>query len=87
MKPGDTIWPCTSIIRVAVRPASLPIEEARHAADAGALREFVERRVAFAQGDYLLVVGERGKQIAEPPDSAEVDGRLRKLTLAPSRFQ
>ena len=62
-------------------------EEARHAGDAGALRQFVERSVAFAQRDGLVVALERGQQFAETPDAAEIDGGLREAALAPRGFQ
>ena len=62
-------------------------EQARHARDAGALRKVVQWSVALAQGDGLVVAGERGKQIAEAPDAALIDRRLGKATLAPGGFQ
>ena len=62
-------------------------EEARHACDAGALREFIERSVAFAQSDDLVAIVERGEQFAEAPDSTEIDGGLGEATFPPDRFQ
>ena len=62
-------------------------EETRDTGDAGAAWKFVERSVAFAEGDGLGVGFQRGEQVAEAPDSAEIDGGLREAALAPGGFQ
>jgi len=55
---------------------------------AGAARQAVERRVAFAQGDgVLLEIGNVGKKFAEAPDSALVERMARGAAAEPKSLQ
>ncbi len=44
-----------------------------HSGDARGLRKFVERSVAFAQGDDFLLGLWRGQELPESPHAAQVD--------------
>jgi len=46
-----------------------------------------DRAFALAQGDGGLMIGERGKQFAEAPDPALIDGMQREPAIEPNRLQ
>ena len=62
-------------------------EQVRHTGDAGTLRKFIHRSIAFAKRDGLLFVGESGQEFAVTPDAAEIDGCVRKPAVPPESFQ
>ena len=58
-----------------------------HARNGCTARQRIERRVPLTQCHCMIIMVESRKQIAKPPDTAEVYLTMRKLPLAPLRLQ